>query len=370
MDETAQTEKPNDSDQRRGAPNGAPKGVWVRKVVLGLFGLAALAGASWFGWQWWTVYRFVEETEDAYVQADIVSISPQVPGEIIRVAVNDHQSVTAGDLLFALDASEYEAARDAAKAAVASAEASLAENVEQRSLQERTIAVAEADLHAARATLDFARQENDRNAKLARQGSGTLRAVQQSREALANAEAAVSSGEAALARTRKQLDVIDAQRTRLASERNRAVAQLHTAEINLARTMIHSPATGHVGNRQIDPGEYVVPGVQAVSVVPNDAYVIANFKETQVGFFEPGMPCEVEADMLGGTVLQATIESLAPAAGQEFAILPPQNATGNFTKIVQRVPVRIRFTPGQPLAARLKPGTSVTVSVDTKGTRP
>jgi membrane fusion protein (multidrug efflux system) len=134
--------------------------------------------------------------------------------------------------------------------------------------------------------------------------------------------------------------------------------------------VVRSPAAGRVGNRQIDVGEYVRPGVHAVSVVPDDAYVVANFKETQVTFFETGMACEIEADMLGGAVLHGMIESLAPAAGQEFAILPPQNATGNFTKIVQRIPVKIRFVGDQADAARLRPGTSVIVSVDTKERRP
>jgi membrane fusion protein (multidrug efflux system) len=353
---------PEDGPGRRKPP--------VRRIVLSVFGIAVLAGALWLGWQWWTVYRFVEETDDAYVKADIVTISPQVSGEVVRVAVEDHQSVAAGDLLFAIDASDYQAAVDAARAAVASAEALLAESAEERALQDRTVAVAEADLEAAKATLDFARQEYDRDSRLAREGAGTVRAVQQSREALSNAEAAVNSGVAVLARARKQLDVIDARRTRLESDRDRAAAQLRAAEVNLARTVVRSPAAGRVGNRQIDVGEYVRPGVHAVSVVPDDAYVVANFKETQVTFFETGMACEIEADMLGGAVLHGMIESLAPAAGQEFAILPPQNATGNFTKIVQRIPVKIRFVGDQADAARLRPGTSVIVSVDTKERRP
>ncbi|WP_218128349.1 HlyD family secretion protein [Rhodospira trueperi] len=338
--------------------------------MLSVFGIAVLAGALWLGWRWWTVYRFVEETDDAYVKADIVTISPQVSGEVVRVAVEDHQPVAAGDLLFVIDASDYQAAVDAARAAVASAEALLAETAEERALQDRTVAVAEADLEAAKATLDFARQEYDRDSRLAREGAGTVRAVQQSRESLSNAEAAVNSGVAVLARARKQLDVIDARRTRLESDRDRAAAQLRAAEVNLARTVVRSPAAGRVGNRQIDVGEYVRPGVHAVSVVPDDAYIVANFKETQVTFFETGMACEIEADMLGGAVLHGTIESLAPAAGQEFAILPPQNATGNFTKIVQRIPVKIRFVGDQADAARLRPGTSVIVSVDTKEQRP
>ncbi|SDE31064.1 membrane fusion protein, multidrug efflux system [Rhodospira trueperi] len=342
----------------------------IRRIVLSVFGIAVLAGALWLGWRWWTVYRFVEETDDAYVKADIVTISPQVSGEVVRVAVEDHQPVAAGDLLFVIDASDYQAAVDAARAAVASAEALLAETAEERALQDRTVAVAEADLEAAKATLDFARQEYDRDSRLAREGAGTVRAVQQSRESLSNAEAAVNSGVAVLARARKQLDVIDARRTRLESDRDRAAAQLRAAEVNLARTVVRSPAAGRVGNRQIDVGEYVRPGVHAVSVVPDDAYIVANFKETQVTFFETGMACEIEADMLGGAVLHGTIESLAPAAGQEFAILPPQNATGNFTKIVQRIPVKIRFVGDQADAARLRPGTSVIVSVDTKEQRP
>ncbi|KAA5605959.1 HlyD family secretion protein [Roseospira marina] len=359
QDGTAPTNTPQNTGDRRGPS--------PRKIVLSVVGVGLLIGALWLGWQWWTVFRFIETTEDAYIQADIVAVSPLVAGEVTRVAVEDHQTVAAGDLLFTIDASDYEASRDAAQAAVASADASLAENAEQRTLQERTIAVAEADVAAAKASLDFARQEYDRDSELARKGSGTVRAAQRSREALVNAESAVTSREATLARARQQLDVIDAQRTRLVSERQRAAAQLRTAEINLNRTTVLSPAAGTIGNRQIEAGEYVRPGVQAISVVPDDPYVVANFKETQLEYFKPGMDADIEIDMLSGTALHATIESLAPAAGQEFAILPPQNATGNFTKIVQRVPVKIRFAPDQPEVDRLKPGTSAIVSIDTKG---
>jgi len=358
---TPQTDSPK-AKGRSGAP--------IRRAIFGVLLIVALTGAAIVGWTWWTTWRFIESTDDAYVKADIVTVAPQVAGAVAIVAVDDNQMVAAGDPLFTLDDADYQAVLDATQAAFDQAEAALAVNREQRVLQLRTIDVSETDLAAARATFDFAKAERERYTRLARQGAGTERARQQAEEGFRNAEAAVNKSKAALAQQHQQLAVIEAERTSLEKQRDQTRARLRTAQIDLNYTRVSAPVAGRIGNRQVEVGEFLQPGSQALAIVPVRSYVVANFKETQIEHFSPGMTVEVEADVLGGATVRGTIDSLSPAAGAEFAILPPQNATGNFTKIVQRVPVKIVFDPDNAQARRLTPGTSVTVSVDTKDARP
>lgn len=345
----------------RPARNGIRK-----RVILGLMlGVILLGGIS-FGLHWWTVGRFIQSTDDAYVKADIVFLAPQVSGTITSIKVNDNAHVDKGDVLFTIDSSDYQAALQQAQANVQVVQASAQEVVDKIDLQTKTVAVARADLASAQASEKFANEEYERTAALHKRGNATLQRLQSAQTQLSAAKAATAKVRAVLARDQQQFNVLQTEQIRLQAQEMLAKASLQTAQLNLARTTVRAPVSGIVGNRQIEMGELVQPGVQAMSVVPDTVYAIANFKETQVRHMQNGMEASIKADMLGGDPIAAKIDSLAPASGSEFAILPPQNATGNFTKIVQRVPVKLVFSGQDNRVQRLKPGTSLIVKVDTK----
>ena len=344
---------------------GRKKRVLITLAVLGGLGLG-----GWYGYHWWTTGRYIESTDDAYVKADIVGLSAQVSGAVDKVPVDDNQSVDAGTILLQIDDREYRAADASAQAAIDASDATLANVREQRILQERAIDVDKADLATAKANLEFVNADFERNKTLRKRGTVSARQMQQVQTNLAAARASLAKTQAVIARDTQQLSVLDSQKRQAEAQRENALASKRVSELNLERTVIRAPEAGIVGNREIQSGEYVRPGMRLMSVVPAaDIYVIANFKETQIEHVRDGMGVDVEADMLGGQTVKGTIDSLAPASGSEFAVLPPQNATGNFTKIVQRVPIKIRLEDRPGDALRLKPGTSVVVNIDTKGVR-
>lgn len=351
------------------SPEATPSSGGARKrIVLGILLTVLIVGGASIAIHWWTVGRFIESTDDAYAKADIVFMAPQVGGTIANIHVADNAHVNRGDALFGIDPSDYQAAVRQATANVAIVEANSQEVLDRIELQTRTIAVAKADLASALANQKFATEEYERSVALHKKGNTTLQRLQSATTQLAAARAATAKVRAVLARDQQQFNVLRTERTRLQAQLALAQASLQTAQLALDRTIVQAPVAGTVGNRQIELGELVQPGVQAISVVPDHIYVLANFKETQIEHMHIGMEAQIHADMLGGKDLQARIESLAPASGSEFAILPPQNATGNFTKIVQRVPVKLEFTGNDDRIKRLKPGTSLFVKVDTKDT--
>ncbi|MBB4303282.1 membrane fusion protein (multidrug efflux system) [Rhodobium orientis] len=356
--EAPPTEEPSEG-------NGRPRR--SRKLVVAAVLLAVLAAAGTYGYHWWQVGRFIEETDDAYIKADIVSLSAEVTGRIVAVPVKDNQRVEKGDVLVRIDDADYLASRASAEASLAAAEAAIANIEASRTLQLRQLDAARADLETAKANLDLAETEFKRKDKLTATGATSKQALDQADNALRLAQAARDKATAAIAADEQQLKVLDWQKKQRIADRDSANAALRQAQTNLDRTVIHAPRAGLIGNRGIDPGEYVGPGTRLMSIVPMDAiYVVANFKETQVRRFRDGMEVDLTFDMLGGRTVEGTIDSVAPATGSEFALLPPQNATGNFTKIVQRIPVKIRLKnlPDDGLA--LRPGTSVVVRVNTK----
>lgn len=328
-------------------------------LVTLLLGLLVLGGGYW-----WTVGRFVESTDDAYIKSDIVFMAPQVAGAVTGIPVRDNQHVVAGDVLFTIDPADYRIAVAHAEAAIATAEAAITQNQSRIELQQSTLDVDRADVAASQADLTFANEDFDRIAALRKTNTSSERSYQSARASLSNAEASLRKSQAALARDQQQLKVLAAEQHSLEAQLAQANTNLKARHLDLSRTVIRAPVAGRVGNRQIEIGAYVEPGTTALSLVPDGLYVEANFKETQIQHFKPGMPVTITADMLGGATLSGHIDSLSPATGAEFAVLPPQNATGNFTKIVQRVPVRIDFDPGQPSVARLRAGTSVTARID------
>jgi membrane fusion protein (multidrug efflux system) len=333
----------------------------------GFFGLAFLIviGAAWYGHQWWTVGRFIDSTDDAYVGGDVTVIAPKVAGFIVEVAVTDNQAVHAADLLVKLDDRDYRAALAKAAAAVAGQEATLANLDATRSLQDSMIAQAEAEVAAAEAEVARSRFDVMRYNRLASDQYASLQRFQQADADNKKAIAAVEKARAALAAARRRLDVIDTQKQQTRAALDQAIAERDMAQLNLGYTELRAPIDGVVGNRSARNGAYAMVGAQLISLVPaHGLWVDANFKESQLAHIRPGLAASVEADVLPGRVFHGHIASLAPATGASFSVLPPENATGNFTKIVQRVPVRIHLDDGESTLDILRPGLSVTAAVD------
>ena len=292
-------------------------------------------------------------------------IAPKVAGFIADVAVTDNQAVHAGDLLVRLDDRDYRAALAKAVAAVTGQQATLANLDANRRLQEAVIAQAQAELTATAAEIARTRDDVDRYRRLAQDQFGTQQRFQQADADYQKALAADTRARAALEAAQRQLDVIDTQKQQTMAALAGAVADRDTAQLNLGYTELRAPIDGTVGNRSARNGAYATVGAQLISLVPaHGLWVDANFKESQLARMRAGMPVTIEADVLPGEVLHGRVASLAPATGAVFSVLPPENATGNFTKIVQRVPVRVRLDDDAELLAMLRPGLSVTANVD------
>ncbi|MBB3148135.1 membrane fusion protein (multidrug efflux system) [Phyllobacterium trifolii] len=359
-----------DASRSATLPSEKPKISPVRRVLLGVAVVAALGVGAALGWKYWTDWRFEETTDDAYVQADIVAIAPQVAGYLANVAVSDNQHVKAGDILATIDPRGYQVAVDQAKADVAGAEAAIESIEAQLGEQQALIEEASATLDAGRAAETYAEQNNKRFGTLAGTGYGSVQNAEQAASQIAAASAMVAKNKAALDAAHAQVGTLNAQLAgaRATLQRNKAVQA--QAELNLGYTVLRAPVDGVVGMRQLRVGLYVQPGTQLLAVVPlANAYIVANYEETQLADVEPGQPVSIDVDTFAGASVRGTVDSLAPASGQEFALLPPDNATGNFTKIVQRIPVRIAIDRSDPLAGRLLPGMSVTTTIHVGQTR-
>ncbi len=339
----------------------------IRKLLLPLVGALVLAGAAAGGWYWWTVGRFIESTDDAYVQSDVAVISPQVEGYVRAVRVADNQAVRAGDVLVTIDDRDFEARVAAAEADLAAKAAAVQSMTGQITLQQSLIEQAAAAVPRAEADLTLARQNHQRYQRLARDDFASGQRFETATADLKKAEAGLAESQAALASARNRQAVLQAELTKAEAERRQAEASLELARTDLDRTVIRASEAGVIGNKGVRVGELVRPGDQLMALVPlPEVYVVANFKETQLDRVRPGQPVEIEVDALPGRHLQGRVESFAPGTGSEFSLLPAENATGNFTKIVQRVPVRIAVPTDRPLAGLLRPGLSVVASVDTR----
>ena len=339
----------------------------LRQSVFAGLGVMAIAGAADLGWRYWTVGRFEISTDDAYVKADSTTIAPKVAGYLAAVLVGDNERVKAGQVLARIDDRDFKVAVEQARADVESAQASIANKQAALGAQASAIDAARATIVADEATQAFAGQEDKRYADLAKTGFGSVQNAQQANSRVNAARASVARDTAALANATQQVDVLKAELAQAKAALIRAEASLHQATLNLSYTVITAPVDGGVGNRSLRVGQYVQAGTQLMSIVPTEAaYIVANYKETQLTGVQPGQPVDVEVDMFPGQVFKGRVESLAPASGQEFALLPPDNATGNFTKVVQRIPVKIVLDAGSPLSMVLRPGMSVTPTIDTK----
>ncbi len=338
------------------------------KRLAGLVVLAALClGAGWYGYDWWTTGRFIETTDDAYVGGDVTAISPHAAGFLTDILVSDNEHVQAGQLLARLDARDYQAAFDRAQALVEARTASLANLRAQYRVQQSVIQQASADLDARVARAAFTRIDDARYQALATTSAGSRQEAQRSRLADQEAEASMIASQARLEAARQQVAVLDAQIAEALATIAQARADLQNASLDLGYTEIRSPIEGYVGNRAARAGSYVAKGTYLLSVIPAQGlWVDANFKEDQLASMAPGQAASLVADAAPGTVYHGRVLSLAPGTGAVFSVIPPENATGNFTKIVQRVPVRIALDAAGGTLNRLRPGLSATVSVDTQ----
>jgi len=415
---------PDSSDSATKRPLARRLKPWLVPAIILLMaaGIVFLIAGNW---NTWASDRAAQKTDDAYVRADLTPLSTKVAGLVASVAVSDFQPVKSGDLLVQLRDDDFRAQVQQAEAAVASGEDSLINNQRQKELQDARIMqaaegikAAEADIMAAnagieaakssmanaRSGVDAARAEVERSAselrrqeKLIATESATRQKLEQvraeaqrfraqlagrgddltaaaaqlaSRQAdLVRARAQLGSKKAELEAQRRQLAVLDSQELLLRSDLNSKRAALALALINLDYTRIKAPDKGIVSERKVRPGQLVSPGTQVISLVQSDVWVQANYKETQVRHIHAGDPAEVRVDAFPGVIFRGKVDQVSPASGSQFALLPPDNATGNFTKIVQRIPVKIVLSAGQASAERLRPGLSVVATVRTNGAR-
>ena len=340
----------------------------IKRAGLALALILGVAGAADFGYGYLTTGRYLESTDDAYVKADSTIVSPKVSGYIAEVLVGDNQPVIAGQLLARIDDRDFKTALDQAHADVAAAEAAVRNLDAQIALQQPVIEQETADIAAAEANLQFAREEQSRYDGLMKSGSGTVQRAQQTDAALHEKVAQLQHGKSGLLAAQKKVDVLTSDRAKAVAQLDHARAVAQQMALNLSYTRITAPVDGTVGARSLRVGQFVQAGTQLMAVVPLDAvYVIANFKETQLTHVRDGQPVELYIDSFHGTRLRGHVDSLSPASGLEFALLPPDNATGNFTKIVQRVPVKITLDD-RSLTGLLRPGMSAEPTINTKAT--
>jgi membrane fusion protein (multidrug efflux system) len=315
-------------------------------------------------WDLWVSISSSQVTDDAYVRAHITRLSARVSGQVRVVAVDDFQHVHTGDLLLEIDQDEYIAAVAQAEANVASAKAILDNLTNQVELQSAAIEQAEAARRSAIAHELETRQEQERQQALANTSAGIRQKLEQAVAAYARAQADLNANTAFVSVQQHQLEVLNGTKQQRAAELLAVQAALDAAKLKLSYTRILAPFDGLVSERQAQPGDYVNIGSSLISVVPvPNVYVIANYKETQLTRVKPSQAVDISVDAFPDSILRGRVERIAPASGSQFALLPPDNATGNFTKVVERVPVRITFDAGQPLVARLLPGMSVTTRI-------
>jgi membrane fusion protein (multidrug efflux system) len=338
----------------------------IRRAALAFALALGVAGAVDFGHYYLTTGRYLETTDDAYVKADSTIIAPKVSGYISEVLVVDNEPVKAGQLLARIDDRDFKTSLNQAKADVTASEAAVRNLSAQIELQEPLIQQQAAEVDASEANLKFAQEERTRYDGLMKSGSGTIQRAQQTDAALRAQTAQLQQGKSGLIAANKRIEVLSTDRARAVAQLDHARAVEQQAALNLSYTQITAPVNGTVGARSLRVGQYVQAGTQLMAVVPLDAvYVVANFKETQLTHVRSGQPVELYVDSFQTTRLKGHVDSLSPASGLEFALLPPDNATGNFTKIVQRVPVKI-VLDDQSLNGLLRPGMSAVPTVNTK----
>ena len=340
----------------------------VKRALAALAGALGLAAAATFGVRYWEVGRFQVETDDAYVQADSIIIAPRVPGYIAEVLVDDNQPVKAGQVLARIDDRDLRTALDQAVADREAAGHKVANLAAQLQLQQSLIDEAAAQVASAEAAASFAAQDQQRYSDLAHTGAGSVQQAQRTQTLLLQRTADLRRARAEHTSAQQQVEVLRTAEAEAQSALQHARAVEQQARLNLGYATLEAPQDGTIGARSLRVGQYVQAGTQLMAVVPLRAvYVVANYKETQLTDVRPGQPVDIQVDTYPDHAVRGVVDSIAPASGQQFALLPPDNATGNFTKIVQRIPVKIVLRDEGSLGGMLRPGMSVEPTIDTRG---
>jgi len=352
------------------APAVAPAPVAEKKrrsFVLPVVVLALLAGAGWYGYDWWTNGRFLVSTDDAYIEGDIATISPKVTGYVAKVNVVANQEVKAGDVLATLDNGDYQNALDQANAQIETERLSLSRIDAQIEGAKASLVQAQAQKTALEATVRGAEIKQKRQSDLQAKSVGTTADLDDANTALDQAKANLAGGDANIVAAQANIAILEAQRKEAEGSVRTLEIQRDKAARDLSFTVLKAPYDGVVGNRSVQEGDLVSPGQRLMALVPTrQLYIDANFKETQIQHLVPGSKVNVHVDAYSDYPLVGTVESISPASGSVFSMLPPENATGNFTKIIQRVPVRIALPQDALDSGRLRAGLSVVVDVDTR----
>jgi len=335
----------------------------VPMLAAGVVGVAVVIGGAF----WWHGKQSFEGTDNAFVQADTVQVSPQVSGYVLEVLVADNQRVEAGQVIARIDPSTIQARYDQAVANVRALQADVDAVDDKRALEQAMIAQRAAGVSSARADAGRMAVDSRRYGELAEKGWVSEQKLQQVKASEKQSTANVEAAEAALVAEQRVAQSLGSAKAQKVAQVQAAQAAVTQARIDLERTVIRAPVAGVVGARSVRPGQLVQPGQTMMVVVPlGETYVVANFKETQLSRLRIGQPVEIKADALGKQVIKGRIDSFSPATGAEFALIPVENAVGNFTKIAQRVPVRIVVDKGQPVSGALRPGLSLEVKVDVR----
>ncbi len=342
----------------------------IRLFILVL--AACLVAVLAYQWDWWVGSAVLQSTDDAYLQADTTPLAAKVPGYVRGVPVQDFQMVKAGDLLVQIEDDDYRAQVSQAQANVAAAQAAIDTIEQQKLLQNALIAQADATIDASEADLTRYRLEEVRQQNLLATGiAGTHQVTEQAIDNEKHAEATLALNEAQLEQQRQQLNVLGSQEQQAQAALGAQIAARDLAAINLGYTRIIAPVDGMVGRRPVLPGQYVSVGTLVSTVVPlPNVWVIANYKETQMTRIRVGQNARLTVDAFPGVVLHGHVDSWSPASGAEFSLLPPDNATGNFTKVVQRIPVKIVLDRDPIVGDLLRPGMSVIATIDTNAPAP
>lgn len=343
-----------------------------RKVRVGLTvaGAVAAVGAAWWLISYQLSGKYFQETDNAYVSADSVIVAPKVGGYVDQVLVKENQQVTAGEPLVQLDVREFRAQESHAEAQINAVEASTEAVKAQIEEQRAGIEEAKSQLAAAEADLALAEEQVHTYEPLVTSGAEPRERLRQLKSQETQARARVNAGRAGVLAAQRRIITLGEQVQQSSAQANAARAQLSNAKLNVEYTLVKASTSGRIGNLTVRQGQFVQPGTRLMNLVPVDQlFVEANFKETQLGLIRVGQPVRIELDAFSDFTLEGKVESIAPGTGAQFSILPPQNATGNFTKIVQRVPVRISISASPEVYKLLVPGMSVVATVDTRSAK-
>ncbi len=356
----------DDSGQSRPSALRSPRA----RLILLLVALALIGGGVLWFIRFETFGKYQESTNDAYIQADSITVAPKVSGYVDRVFVDENQDVKAGQPLVQIDPRDYRAQAAQSVAQIDVAKANAAGVVAQIAEQRAAVAQAEADLSAANANAAFAAREVERYRPLAASGAETRERLSELQNQATQARARAAAARATLTSAQKRIATLQTQVRQAEAQGEAARAQLSAASTNVEATILRAAVDGRIGDRSVRQGQFVQAASRLMTLVPKASlYVEANFKETQLGLMRVGQPVTIAVDALPGIELPGRVASIAPGTGAQFSVLPPQNATGNFTKIVQRIPVRIAVSAGPETRKLLVPGMSVEVSVDTRSAR-